>query len=193
MITPNIIARITLATLLLPALLAGCGDNQNTQKQDSDYAGQQVRDIKAMTAEEVRGYLEGEGMGLSLVAELNHYPGPRHVLDLATELELTEAQLTQAEALFDRMKNRAVALGERYVAAERELNDLFENGGATSSKVDSLLTAIGGLQGQLRAVHVKAHIQMKEILSPQQITRYDQIRGYTGEGEEDASHEHHRP
>ncbi len=34
-------------------------------------------------------------MGLALAAELNGYPGPAHVIELADSLELTEAQRTR--------------------------------------------------------------------------------------------------
>ncbi|MBW2146214.1 MAG: hypothetical protein JRI22_04235 [Deltaproteobacteria bacterium] len=52
------------------------------------YAGGERRSIKALSPELVQDYLNGKGMGLSLAAELNHYPGPAHVLELASELNL---------------------------------------------------------------------------------------------------------
>ena len=53
------------------------------QAQHSPYTGLEERDIKALSAEQVAGYLAGDGMGFALPAELNHYPGPKHVLDLS--------------------------------------------------------------------------------------------------------------
>ena len=47
---------------------------------DMPYAGQQTRTIKALSDQEVSDYVEGRGMGSSKAAELNHYPGPAHVL-----------------------------------------------------------------------------------------------------------------
>jgi hypothetical protein len=50
--------------------------------QQSPYAGQQFSEIKALYADEIQGYLSGSGMGFAEAAELNHYPGPKHVLEL---------------------------------------------------------------------------------------------------------------
>ena len=67
------------------------------------YAGWQGRDIKALSARQVDDLAAGRGMGLALAAELNGYPGPRHVLDLGDDLELTAGQRAAFEALFEAM------------------------------------------------------------------------------------------
>ena len=41
----------------------------------SPYTGQEKREIRALSKEEVHGYLSGDGMGFAKPAELNHYPG----------------------------------------------------------------------------------------------------------------------
>ena len=58
----------------------------------SPYASLVDREIKALSAEQLANLREGRGMGLSLPAELNGYPGPKHVLELADGLGLTPAQ-----------------------------------------------------------------------------------------------------
>jgi hypothetical protein len=45
----------------------------------SGYAGQQAREIKALSAEEQADLLAGRGMGLARADELNYYPGPTHI------------------------------------------------------------------------------------------------------------------
>src|SRR5882672_3601843 len=77
----------------------------------SPYAGEQTRQIKALSEGEVAQLLNGHGMGLARAAELNSYPGPRHVLDLADELKLTPEQITELDHLFDTMKATALPLG----------------------------------------------------------------------------------
>ena len=37
--------------------------------------------------------------------------------------------------------------------------------------------AIGALQGSLRAVHLAAHLETRALLTPQQIVRYQHLRG----------------
>jgi hypothetical protein len=56
------------------------------------YAGMQARPIKALSAEQIADLKAGRGMSLALAAELNGYPGPRHVLELGHQLGLTDQQ-----------------------------------------------------------------------------------------------------
>ncbi|HEV8553681.1 MAG TPA: hypothetical protein VGR65_09910 [Casimicrobiaceae bacterium] len=85
---------------------------------DKPYAGLQTRSIKALSDQEIADYVQGNGMGLSKVAELNHYPGPRHVLDQANDLGLSPTQLAKAREIRQAMDVKARALGEMIVAKE---------------------------------------------------------------------------
>jgi hypothetical protein len=38
---------------------------------------------------------------------------------------------------------------------------------------------IAQLQGDLRVAHLQAHVEMKRVLSREQIDMYDALRGYT--------------
>jgi hypothetical protein len=71
----------------------------------SPYADEQDRDIKALSQQDVEGYLAGQGMGFAKAAELNGYAGPKHVLELASELSLTSEQRTHTEQLFASMQS----------------------------------------------------------------------------------------
>src|SRR6187431_528451 len=53
------------------------------------YAGIQARPVKALSDKDIADLKAGRGMGLALPAELNGYPGPLHVLELATPLGLS--------------------------------------------------------------------------------------------------------
>jgi len=92
---------------------------------ESPYAGQDLRSIKSISPQDVEALKNGEGMGFAKLAELNHYPGPRHVLDLAQELSLTPVQLAETESLFADMQSAAKALGQQLLAAEAELDRAF--------------------------------------------------------------------
>ena len=69
----------TLAVALV-ALTFGAAHSQ------SPYAGMQARPIKALSSEQIADLKAGRGMGLALTAELNGYPGPAHLLELADKL-----------------------------------------------------------------------------------------------------------
>lgn len=144
----------------------------------SPYAGEETREIKSLSADQRQQLLDGHGMGLARVAELNHYPGPKHVLELASALDLTDAQAQRTRAIFHEMHQRAQALGREIVEAEAALDVRFA--GATidePSLVDAVL-AIGRLQADLRVVHLRAHLLMKAELTAEQSRRYDELRGY---------------
>lgn len=146
------------------------------------YAGLQTRDIKALSDAQIDDYRNGRGMSLALAAELNGYPGPRHVLDLAGPLALTPAQRARTQALFDAMRAEAVDLGERIIAREAELDRLFAEAAVSSpvspDAVESLALSIGALSGQLRFTHLRYHIDLRDMLNPDQVETYQALRGY---------------
>ena len=171
--------------LLLPVCLFA-------QPATSPYAGEEQREIKALAPQEIAGYRAGAGMGFAKAAELNHYPGPKHVMELAEKLALTPEQNAAVKESYNRMRQSAVQLGEQIIELEKALNDAFAAGDALPDRIKSLVTSIAELKGQLRFVHLRAHLEMREVLNQKQIQQYDQLRGYgsnTGGGH--SGHEHH--
>ena len=148
----------------------------------SAYAGQESREIKSLSLEEVNAYLSGKGMGLAKAAELNGYPGPAHVLELASELALTPEQRSRTEALFASMEAQAKSLGRALVEEERKLDGLFASNSVQPELLASSLDKIGSLQAKVRGVHLEAHLTQRQILTPEQNSRYAQLRGYGGSG-----------
>jgi hypothetical protein len=157
----------------------------------SPYAGEQLREIKALSATEQADLLAGRGMGLARAAELNGYPGPKHVLELAGELELSDAQRADTEALFAAMQRRAQRLGRDIVDAERALDALFASREATPRRLSRALARIGALQGALRDAHLAAHLDQARLLSAAQIHRYAALRGYGDARADHSGHAHH--
>jgi hypothetical protein len=132
--------------------------------------------LRSLSPEEVRGYREGRGMGLARVAERNQYPGPLHVLELADSLGLTPAQRRAVQASRERMLVRAVPLGHEIVEQEAALEALFRSGDADEAAVRERIEAIGRLQAALRFAHIQAHLEMKQVLTPEQVQVYDRLR-----------------
>ena len=77
------------------------------------------------------------------------------------------------------MKEQAVDLGRQIIENEKELESLFRQTEITSDAVQAQTRKIAELQGNLRAVHLEAHLEMKKILSPPQVEKYNRLRGYT--------------
>jgi hypothetical protein len=153
----------------------------------SPYAGQESREIKALSQQEISELLTGQGMGFAKAAELNGYPGPAHVLELAVQLELDEDQLSATEVLFREMQDDAVQLGRRIVELERRLDRQFAAHSVTPESLQQSLEKIGKLRSRLRRVHLHAHLEQYRLLSESQIANYMAIRGYAAHG----GHERH--
>ncbi len=155
------------------------------------YSGQEQRDIKALSPEEIQGYLEGKGLGLAKAAELNHYPGPAHVLELAGKLDLTDEQRKKTEKIFSEMQSNAKQLGKQFIEKERELDRLFASGLVNDENLASTLEQIGHLQAGIRQVHLKAHLEQKRVLTEEQLAKYDELRGYSVRGMPPHGGHHH--
>lgn len=139
------------------------------------YAGMQGHEVKALSPSEIDDLRAGRGMGMALPAELNRYPGPMHVLELADPLRLSPEQRRRMEALVEAIRAETRPLGEELIAAEAALDRLF----ATPAAVTEASGASGAAQGALRAAHLRYHLQAREALTPEQIGRYEELRGYT--------------
>ena len=174
-----------LITLMVCSLLVAA------QSTRISYASEQVDEGKTLSADEIQGLLNGEGMGMARAAELNHYPGPRHVLDLASKLELSEAQRSKAQEIYDRMHDEAVRLGRAILYKEEEIDNIFKKGEVDSSKLKNLVIEIARLRGELRVVHLLAHLEMKRVLFRTQIEKYHELRGYRTHGQPIDKYHHH--
>ena len=172
------------ATLVVAS--AGCQGSLTPGADDptpaQPYAGLQDRDIRALAPERLADLLAGRGAGYALVAELNHYPGPTHVLELSSQLELSTERQDAVSSIKAAMQQEAVRLGSQLVELEEELDRAFRSSAITNEGLSSLTGKIADVEGQLRNAHLRAHLQMVDVLTEAQVARYDELRGYTSSG-----------
>jgi hypothetical protein len=119
-------------------------------------------------------------MGMALAAELNGWPGPRHVLDLAEPLGLDRGTVAEVRAIHARMQGEATRLGDKYVARERELDHMFARRHIDADRLATAMAELGRLQGAIRHAHLRAHLETTALLTPAQVRRYDELRAYGG-------------
>jgi len=144
------------------------------------YAGMQGRSIKALSDQQIADLGAGRGMGLALAAELNGYPGPSHVLELADKLDLSADQRASMQRLFDSMKAEAMPLGSKLIEQEADLDKQFADRTVTPESLRTSTAAVATTQGMLRETHLKYHLSTGSILTPSQMTKYAELRGYGG-------------
>ena len=143
------------------------------------YAGFEARSIKALSDQQVADLRAGRGMGLALAAELNGYPGPSHVLELAQPLGLSKVQRAKMEELFAAMKAETIPLGEKLIAQEADLERQFAGKTITETSLTTAMQTIAATQMALRTAHLKYHLVTVEVLAPAQIRQYADLRGYS--------------
>lgn len=124
----------------------------------SPYAGHAGRAVKALSAEETADLEAGRGMGLAVVAEMNGYPGPMHVVELADALRLTPEQRAASAALIAPMLERAQRLGRDVIVAEAALERAFVAHALDPAALQAQVMGIAELRGRLRAVHLETHL-----------------------------------
>jgi Spy/CpxP family protein refolding chaperone len=91
---------------------------------------------------------------------------------------LSDAQRDAVRALFESMKAEAVPLGEKLIAQEIELDRQFAAKIVTEASLARATQAIGATQAALRAAHLKYHLATIKALTPEQVQRYGELRGY---------------
>jgi Spy/CpxP family protein refolding chaperone len=162
----------------IPLTIAAVMLTTVTSFVQTPYAGMQSRPIKALSEQQVADLQAGRGMGLALAAELNGYPGPAHVLELADKLELSADQRVKVQQLFASMKQEALPLGSKLIEQEAELDRQFAGHTVTPASLKSATAAIAITQGELRESHLKYHLSTVALLTSSQRQRYSELRGY---------------
>ncbi len=101
---------------------------------------------------------------------------------LAGYLSLTDAQKTQAQAIFDAAESAAATAAGAMTSAQTALRTAIK-ANAADAELDRLAAAIGVIQGQVAAIHAKAEAKFYALLTADQKTKYDALgQGSGGQG-----------
>ncbi len=151
---------------------------QHSHGSQTPYAGMQNRAIKSLSDKDINELRRGGGWGLALAAELNGMPGPAHLLELKDQIPLDSDQAAKTQALLDEMRKAAIPTGERLIAAEKALEAAFAAGKVGETSLRRLLADAESARTELRFVHLSQHYKTVQYLKPEQIKRYNILRGY---------------
>ena len=165
---------LLLLALCLPASILA----QHNHGSHTPYAGMQDRAIKSLSDIDIKELRRGGGWGLALAAELNGMPGPAHLLELKDQIPLTPDQVIKTQALFDDMRKAAIPSGERLITAETALEATFASGKVDEPSLRRLLADAEYARTELRFIHLSQHFKTVQFLTPEQIRRYNILRGY---------------
>jgi hypothetical protein len=114
------------------------------------------------------------------------------VLELADSLKLSEAQRAKMQELLAAMRAETIPLGTKLIAQETDLDRQFAGKTITPASLAATTQAISVTQGALRAAHLRYHLATVEVLAPEQIQRYAELRGYSTASPAMPAHGGHR-
>lgn len=129
-------------------------------------------DIKSLSAEEISGFSEGLGMGQAKAAELNGFPGPKHLLERTAELKLSGPQVASLEKLRTEMTAEARKYGAEVIESERVLNRLFVEDSANEESLSSAVQRAEEAKAKVRLAHLRTHLAAKKVLTDDQLKLY---------------------
>jgi len=187
---PRSLHRITMSLVIIAMLVIGAVAAENQPAPGtkpashaglrSPYAGQHHAAETGLLANEFAALSMGTGFAMALPAELNGYPGPRHVLDAtdASQFSLSPGQREAIQNLYDRMLSEARAKGQEIIQAEAQLALRFRQADVDETTLGEILQRIANLRADLRFIHLHTHLKTKVLLTPEQIGRYNTVRGY---------------
>jgi hypothetical protein len=182
--------RITMSLVIIAMLVTGAvaaeiqpapgAKEPSHEGLRSPYAGQHHAAETGLLANEFEALSMGTGFAMALPAELNGYPGPRHVLDAtdASQFSLSPGQREAIQNLYDRMLSEARAKGQEIIQAEAQLALRFRQADVDETTLCEILQRIANLRADLRFIHLRTHLKTKVLLTPEQIGRYNTVRGY---------------
>ncbi|MEM9356710.1 MAG: hypothetical protein AAGB04_10890 [Pseudomonadota bacterium] len=151
-------------------------------KLNQPYTGQEKRSVSSLSAADLHALRNGQGWGLAKPAELNGYPGPIHVLELADRLKLSKVQVSRLREIYREMNDSARRIGMAFVQSEVELDALFKTRAVTPDALKRALAKTSQLRANLRAAHLNAHIKTVPLLTVHQRHLYMRLRGYSNKG-----------
>ena len=96
----------------------------------------------------------------------------------AGKLRLSPEQATPVPEIVRAMASEARRLGVLVLDAERDLALAFRSGEIDGTNLRARVERIAALRGELRAVHLQAHLETRAVLDPAQLARYGELRGH---------------
>ena len=146
---------------------------------ESKYLGEEHRKIKSLSPNDIEELNKGGGWGLAKAAELNGIPGPAHILEMENKIGLTSEQKNRIQVIYNNMTIEAIDLGKQLIQLEESLNDDFSNRTINQSLLEKTVQDIESIRANLRIVHLSTHLQTPNILTTEQISLYNELRGYS--------------
>jgi hypothetical protein len=166
----------TLKKLLLPLIIIAfyCSANAQTATVDSTT---KKSTVKTLNSKQYNALLNGDDLyGMAVVAELNHYPNPEKVIKFKKDLDLSPIQLNKLMAINKELHRKKLEMGLIIIRNERTLDSLFHTKKMDNGTLIFYANRYGLYQGELRNAILQACLVTRELLSQQQINKFEALQ-----------------
>jgi len=132
--------------------------------------------LKTLSYENYNALLNGDDIyGMSLAAELNHYPSPEKVLKYKKEMNLGPGQITKISAIAKELHRKKLEMGSVIIANEKTIDSLFRTNRLDNGSLIFYSNRYGLYQGELRNAILQACFATRYLLSQQQVDKYEAL------------------
>lgn len=129
--------------------------------------------LKTLSNEQYNALLKGDDIyGMSLAAELNHYPLPDKVIKLKKEINLTPVQVTKISAIAKELHRKKLEMGLIIINNEKTIDSLFRINKFDNGSLIFFANRYGLYQGELRNAILQACLATRNLLTLQQVNKY---------------------
>ena len=133
--------------------------------------------VRTLSNAQYNAYLKGTDLNnQSYVAELNHYPLPDEVLKYKKELDLSPSEIKQLTNVVAFLNMKKKEVGESVIRNEKILDSLFRTRKIDEGSIIFYTNRYGLYEGEYRTVVLQACFRTGNILTPQQIHRFEALK-----------------
>ena len=133
--------------------------------------------LKTLSDEQYNALINGDDLyGMSLAAELNHYPMPDKVLKVKKELDLSPIQVNKITAINKELRRKRLEMGLIVIRNERTLDSIFRYHRLDNGSLIFYANRYGLYQGELRNAILQACLVTRSLLSQQQINKFESLQ-----------------
>jgi hypothetical protein len=133
--------------------------------------------LKTLNDDQYNALLNGDDIyGMSLAAELNHYPSPEKVIKLKKEIILSPIQFSKISAIAKELHRKKLEMGLIIIDNEKTIDSLFRTGRLDNGSLIFYTNRYGLYQGELRNAILQACLATRSLLSDQQISKLEALQ-----------------
>jgi hypothetical protein len=132
--------------------------------------------LKTLSDIQYNALINGDDIyGMSLAAELNHCPSPEKVIKFKKQLDLSPIQVNKLMAINKELRRKKLEMGLIIIHNERTLDSIFRYHRLDNGSLIFYANRYGLYQGELRNTILQSCLAAWNLLTPQQIKKYQAL------------------